>query len=370
MQGTVQQLSGRSGIGAVYRIIICFCALAVIFASAALELSIHFSPQNLELKALSGGVSFEIPVTLKENEEMQPVTEAELKKEIAYTEAQDREASPQKSKEETEGFYLITETDLSRNALPGEIIIQDSDSGISVDAAEVLNMPFPADLKKENISMLSAKQQPLVLILHTHATECYTEEGDAGYSTDTSFRSHDTSKNMVAVGQTMTDVLNSLGVPTLHCKTLHDAEDFNQSYPNSLASAKQYLEQFPSIKYIFDVHRDAIIRDNSEALKPVCSINGVSTAQTMTLVGTDAGGADHPHWLENNMNLAVKLQDLLTRKYTGMARPINTRNASFNQQHAPGFLLFEVGSCANTLEEAQAAAVNLATAIAEIINTN
>ena len=68
------------------------------------------------------------------------------------------------------------------------------------------------------------------------------------------------------------------------------------------------------------------------------------------------------------MNLAVKLQYRLTSEYNGMARPINLRKLSFHQQYAPGSLLFEIGSCANTLEEAKNAAVNLAEAIADTIN--
>ena len=91
----------------------------------------------------------------------------------------------------------------------------------------------------------------------------------------------------------MTEILNSRGIPTLHCEVLHDAEDYNASYDNSLATVKKYLKEYPSIKYVFDLHRDAMIRESGEALKAVSTINGKPTAQVMTLVGTDAGGADH-----------------------------------------------------------------------------
>ncbi len=348
----------------IYRAFMCSVACAVIFAAVSLKLSYYFEPSSLEGSVLGVYSGFRLPVTLREDEEMEPGREGLLKNEIFITE---------ETKEGDNGStsaYPITEIDMSSGAMAGEVLVRDSDSGQSVDVTKLLASPYPAALRNGGISKMSTKTEPLVLIIHTHATESFAERKASSYTPSTSFRSTDISQNMVAVGKVMADILNQRGIPTLHCEILHDAEDYNASYDNSLATVKKYLKEYPSIKYVFDLHRDAMIRESGEALKPVCDINGQKTAQVMTLVGTDAGGAEHPMWQENNMNLAVKLQHKLTTDYNGMARPINLRKLSFHQQYAPGSLLFEIGSCANTLEEAKNAAENLGNAIADVIKSN
>ncbi|MBR6514562.1 MAG: stage II sporulation protein P [Clostridia bacterium] len=348
----------------IYTLLACCIACTVIFASAALKLSDHFSPQSLELNAIGGFGGFSLPITLYEDEVMEPGREG-ITKQPLYVIEEKKESTEQSS-----GRYPIIESDLSLGALPGQILVRDSDSGMSVDTELLLSSAYPKALSQGGISHISTKQQPLVLIVHTHATEAFTEEGVDTYTAQTTFRSSDKSKNMVAVGRVMAQVLNERGIPTLHCEILHDEGDYNGAYDNSLATVKKYLEQYPSIKYVFDLHRDAIIRENGEAVKPVCNIDQKKTAQVMILVGTNAGGADHSMWMENNMNLAVKLQYELTEEYTGIARPINLRKLSFHQQYAPGSLLFEIGSCANTLEEAKNAAKYLGNAIADVINNS
>lgn len=351
----------------IYRILLCCIAAVSITVASALWLSDYFSPLNMETRTVEGQSLLCLPLTLREDEEMDPVNESLLKQEIYFTEENNKQPNSEIAGGD-DGVFPITHTDMSQGASKGEVLVRDSDSGISVDTQKLLYSPWPSALQKEKFSSIGTIDEPLVLILHTHATESYTAEGSVSYSTDTDFRSEDCNKNVVSVGKVMTDTLNSMGVPTVHCTILHDKDNYNDSYNASLATIQSYLEKYPSIKYVFDVHRDAIIKDNGEALKPTCTINGKSTAQIMILVGTDAGGAAHPDWQTNNMTLAVKLQNLLTQEYNGMARPINTRRLSFHQQYAPGSLLFEIGSCANTLNEAKNAAVNLAAALAQLIN--
>ena len=369
---TTQPIGRRINYSVIYRVIMCSVACAVIFAAVALKLTRYFAPENLELMALDGYGSYTLPITLQEDEVMEPGKEGILKNQIYVVEEKTQSLPETAPKKESNAspVYPITETDLSAGAAQGDILIRDSDSGKSVDVRQLLSAPYPEALRDDGISRLSIAKEPLVLIVHTHATESFVDEGTISYTPGTEFRSEDTDKNMVAVGRVMAEVLNRKGIPTVHCETLHDLGDFNGAYDNSLATVKKYLAQYPSVKYVFDLHRDAIIRETGEALKPVCTIDGKPTAQVMTLVGTDAGGADHPLWLQNNMNLAVKLQHKLTTDYNGMARPINLRKLSFHQQYAPGYLLFEIGSCANTLEEAKNAAENLGNAIADVINNS
>ena len=265
---------------------------------------------------------------------------------------------PQQQSESENVGYAIT----AQNFAVSELSVNPCDSKASYDALSALNEGYPPSLQT------GITKEPLVLIIHTHATESFAEEGVTQYPENTAFRSTDPEKNMIAVGRVMTDVLNSAGVPTLHCEVQYDAEDYNTAYNKSLAGTKEYLAKYPSLKYVFDVHRDAIVRDNGEMVKTYCNIDGKDCAQVMILVGTNSSGADHPDWAEH-LNVAMKIQSSLLGNYPSFARAVSLRGASFNQQYAPGSLLFEIGSCANTLSEAKYAASLLATEIAKTILT-
>ena len=52
---------------------------------------------------------------------------------------------------------------------------------------------------------------------------------------------------------------------------------------------QQYLSQYPSIKIVLDVHRDAIETENGSRMAPVCTVNGRQTAQVMIICGCDNG---------------------------------------------------------------------------------
>ena len=259
----------------------------------------------------------------------------------------------------TPGELALLPYDLSGNPSPGEVLLSNTTS-YDIDASEYPGRDYPI---KSGIT-----DSPLVLIVHTHGTESFAPEGV--YSADqNSQRSGDPAKNIVAVGGVMAELLNEAGIPTLHCEIMHDLESYRNSYNLCADTIRKYLAEYPTIEYVFDVHRDAIARQNGDLVKPVCNIDGRLSAQVMLLVGTNEKGADHPDW-EDNLTVAAKLQSKLTRKYENFARPINIRGASFNEQFTKGSLLIEIGSSGNTLTEAKNAARILTYSIIEMIEEN
>ncbi|MBR5323008.1 MAG: stage II sporulation protein P [Clostridia bacterium] len=239
-----------------------------------------------------------------------------------------------------------------------------NESKYSPNINELLKNEYPLIYAKSVSS--SNENQPIVLIIHTHGSECYSPEGVQAYTTDTPTRVLDISANVVAVGKALADELNKRGVSTIHCEDMFDAESYSGSYNLSEKKVEEYLERYPSIQYVFDVHRDSVTRSNNEKIKPLTSINDIPTAQAMFVVGTDSGGAYHPNWLDN-LTVAVFFQNKLIEKYGNIMRPINLRKASFNAEHAPGSLLIEIGTCGNTLSEAKNCALLLGETIADII---
>ncbi len=259
------------------------------------------------------------------------------------------------------GAYPIVPLDLSGSPSEGELLMSNY-SGLDLDLQTYLDRAYPIEPY-----VPSEEGEPLVLILHTHGTEAYADTGMSYFTAETDApRSRDITKNVVAVGNAMAKVLRGAGIPTLHCETMFDEESYTESYDNAAVQIRAYLKEYPSIRYVFDVHRDAIIRENGDRVRPVTLVDGESCAQIMILAGTNAGGADFPFW-EDNLTVGVHLQNRLNTSYIRFARPINIRAAAFNQKFANGSLLFEVGSCGNTLEEAVRAGEHLAASIAELI---
>lgn len=205
-------------------------------------------------------------------------------------------------------------------------------------------------------------EKPTVLILHSHATECYTRTTEE-YTETSAYRTLDERYNMLSIGDRVAQVLLSQGIGVIQDRSLHDHPNYNTAYGNSRSSAESYLAQYPSIRLVLDLHRDA--SDGENQLRTAAPINGASCAQLMLVMGTNAGGLRHEGW-EDNLSLALKLQTQLERQAPGITRPISLRSQRFNQDLSPGALLVEVGAAGDTHGEALRAAEQLAQAIAAL----
>lgn len=265
------------------------------------------------------------------------------------TDGQDPPDEPDTTPSLPANTFPIIPLDLSDNQAPSSIVYI-NESKYTPDVNSLINNEYP--IKYTKTVSDSDVFEPLVLIIHTHGTECYTPEGQDTYTPDTPTRSENTETNVVAVGRTLYNTLTEAGVPTVHCEIMFDAQSYSDSYDLSEKAVMEYLAKYPSIQYVFDVHRDSIVRENNEKIKPVVEINGKLSAQAMLVVGTDSSGADHPNWMDN-LTVASYFQHNLIQKYGNIMRPINLRSASFNAEHTPGSILIEVGTCGNTIEEAQ-----------------
>ena len=208
--------------------------------------------------------------------------------------------------------------------------------------------------------------QPQVLILHTHATETYQPDGNLWFDKAFTARTNDRSRNMCAVGAAMARVLNEAGIITLHDETLHDSPSYTESYARSADTAKAYLAQYPSIKIILDVHRDALGDENTR-IKPLCTLEGQNTAQIMLIAGCDNGGSvSLPRWREN-LAFAAAWEAQMEGSFPGLTRPVLCGYRFYNQDLTTGSLLVEVGGHGNTLEEALRAGEYAAQALAALL---
>ena len=211
-------------------------------------------------------------------------------------------------------------------------------------------------------------QEPLVLVLHTHTSEGYLPdaaaylEGDLGEITYT----EDEGQNMLAVGKAFVLALNKNGITAIHCTVMHDAAGLSGAYERAAQSIRFFREQYPSIQYVVDLHRDAILTAEGEYVRAASQIEGESVAQILPVVGSNAGGWEHDAW-EGNLALALQLRQALNQNDAKICRPIMIKKSTYNQEMAPYAILLEIGTGANSISEAIAAATLAGEAFAKVI---
>lgn len=192
---------------------------------------------------------------------------------------------------------------------------------------------------------------PQVLIIHTHGSESYTPSGDDVYVESDPSRTEDTNYNMVRIGNELADIFEKNGIEVIHDTTLYDYPSYTGSYNRSLEAMEKYLEEYPSIKIVLDIHRDALEGEGTR-YKTVAKIDGVDAcSQIMLVVGTDYNGLEHPKWREN-LAFATMLQKAASDEYPTLMRPLTVSGSRYNQHTTTGSLIIEVGTNGNTLQEA------------------
>lgn len=242
-----------------------------------------------------------------------------------------------------------------------------NDFSVSNDTDYTIDLGAYAEEKYPLASMTGTKDEPAVLILHTHATECYASDDSGYYNPDADVtRTTDPEKNMVAVGEVLAQTLEAQGIHVIHLTEQFDAESYTESYTYAAQAIRAQLELHPSISYVLDVHRDSMVRSDGTKLRPVTMVGSQPAAQVMLVIGTDEGGGSHPNW-RDNLTVAAHLQKKMLDSGTGLARPLNLRRATFNEQYTTGSMLVEIGTTGNTLDEAKTAAKTFGQMLGELI---
>ncbi len=208
-----------------------------------------------------------------------------------------------------------------------------------------------AESQKRPQFAIETYAEPQVLIMHTHTTESYEPYEREYFDNSFGYRTTDPSKNMVMVGEAITEQLANMGISAIHDTTIHDYPSYNGSYERSAETVKAILEEYPSIKIVLDIHRDAIATEGTLA-QPVTEVDGKKAAQVMIISGCDDGTMGMPNYMYN-FRLASMLQQQMESDYKGLTRPILFDYRKYNQDLTTGSLLIEVGSHGNTLEQAR-----------------
>lgn len=227
-------------------------------------------------------------------------------------------------------------------------------------------LDIEALLNKKASLEITDMSKPTILIYHSHTTECFTLL-DVGYYTEsTDLKTKDSDRNMVRVGDEICKVLESRGFNVIHDTEIHDLS-YNEAYSSSRKSVNEYLEKYPSIDITIDVHRDSITYSNGTKVKPTAVIDGKKAAKMMIISGCEYGSiSDYPNW-ECNLRFSTAVVNKANEMYPGLMRPILFSERKYNLDLTKNSFLLEIGTEANTLDEACYSGRLFANALAEML---
>ena len=215
------------------------------------------------------------------------------------------------------------------------------DAATSVDSNRLNNSLLDLDLTLD-----TEKTGPQILIYHSHSQEGFadTVEGD-----DTT--------TIVGVGDYLTELLTeTYGYQVIHDRGVYDLVDGvldrNVAYDYSGEAVRQWLEKYPQIQVVIDLHRDGV-----DGKKFVVQENGRPTANLMFILGMsrtadqqDISYLPNPY-IKENMAFALQLQKKAEEMAPELMRNIYLMAYRFNLHYRPKSLLLEAGTQLNTLEE-------------------
>ncbi len=245
----------------------------------------------------------------------------------------------------------------------------DSYGNVRIKNASSTTFDIKEELEAELGFTIENTDEPQVLIYHTHTCESYLSY-DTGYYYESFYpRTDDNSQNVCAVGDIIAAQLNKNGIVTIHDTTQHDNPSYNGAYNRSLDTINSYLEQYPSIKVVLDIHRDGLGEGGASGkTKPVFEVNGHKAAQIMILSGygyDPSLGFDD--W-EYNLRFALKIQQTAENMYPNMTRPLYFADFMYNMDVNTGSLLIEIGTDSNTLSEARYTGYLLGNVLTEVLS--
>lgn len=129
--------------------------------------------------------------------------------------------------------------------------------------------------------------------------------------------------------------------------------EYYDTYDISRNNIINIRKKYPSINYIFDIHRDSVTNDLSRV-----EIDNKSYAKIMFLIGKK-----NSNYKKNEKNVQI-MKDYINEKYPNILRNNYYNNYIFNQDIVENAFLIEVGGVDNTIEELY----NTSCVLAEAIN--
>lgn len=271
----------------------------------------------------------------------------------------------------TLSLYILIKTNLKSMLLKNGDIIRFGLGDVSFD----LNIMNPKEILTYSLSYLLAKpkeenitdelisidqdendENPIIYIYNTHDTEKYDSH---------LLNAYNISYTVKTGSYILRDYLSDYNLTSYVENESMAAYLRNNGliYKNSYEASKYYiskrLEEYPSIRFIIDLHRDSVNYTVTRV-----NIDDKNYAKMMFVVGLDYEGYEY------NLHLAEKLNSMLdSRLSRGISKKTGPKvNGIYNQNLLNNAILVEVGGVDNTIDEVANSLKELARIIFECMN--
>ncbi len=203
---------------------------------------------------------------------------------------------------------------------------------------KTIPIPLPLEIPTPVEPSKLLANEPEIFIYHTHTSECYIPV--RGKERELNNKPEDDKKgDVVKIGKYLQQTLeDEYGIKCIRSEEINDSFPFRESYLRAREVAQKYIKEYPSIKVVLDVHRDA-----TPGFKTTCEINGKKTATLFFVIGTDKMGLSHPNW-KRNLKFATKLTENMNLYYPGLSNGIVTSDARYNQDLHDRAMIVEFGN--------------------------
>lgn len=268
------------------------------------------------------------------------------------------ESQEEENKEETEEIKEA-ETGLNTEVIENNVPEKYTSEYNGVKIRNETDIKLTKEMLTPNVNVNTKN----IVIYHTHTCESYTPTENYKYKASGNFRTLDINYSVARVGTELTKYMQHYGYNVIHDTTLYDYPSYSESYDRSLKAVAKILQENENTDVLFDIHRDAI-GDSSYA--PTVKIGDDEAAQLMFVIGSNGGGSEHDNWNEN-LKLAIKIQEKANELYPGLFKPIILRNSRYNQQLAKGASIIEVGATGNTMEQCLNSMKYLSKVLSEVL---
>lgn len=200
--------------------------------------------------------------------------------------------------------------------------------------------------------------EPIIYIYNSHQLENYSSNN---------FNPYNITPNVMMSSYILQEYLNKNGLPTIVEETDLTAvlKEYGYLYYQSYIVSREYMlkakEEYDSIDYFIDVHRDSVSANVTRL-----TVDEKSYAKVLFVVGLE-----HDNY-EENLELATRLSNEINKALPGLSRGVYKKEGPgvdgiYNQDVSANVILLETGGVDNTIEEVNNTLEIVASVISDVV---
>lgn len=201
---------------------------------------------------------------------------------------------------------------------------------------------YTNDKKKKLEKELTITKEPIIYIYNSHQTEEYMPTSFVEYSVRPTVEMNNYILEEKFEKEGFTTYVEEERIKEILNKN-------NWNYAGSYLASRTLLEkrkqEYPSLKYFIDVHRDSLPKSRTTV-----TINKKDYATILFIVGLENKN------YQENLSFTEKINNKLNEKYPNLSKGIYKKegegvNGVYNQDFSPRTILVEMGGPENSIEE-------------------